>query len=907
MQLKKSREQFQGGTKVCFLGVYVIMIRSLHLIITVAKAGIIILLLPLCTILAQESSPPDSSALKTQAVPDSSKAPEINQPFTNVRQDSTSKSDIKPANVGLDKPVDYTYKSMITEKTENGRVTRLIGDATVKFGKITIKAGKITIRWNDNLLIAESLPDSGNGANGADSLAVKNTGRPTFSDGKETMVGDRMEFNFKTEKGRILRGRTEFQQGYYQGDAVKRVDPSVFNVADGKYSSCDKEEPHFHFRGKKMKVILNDKVIAKPVIFFIGNIPLAIFPFAMFPTKENGRQSGVIIPQFGTSPAEGRYLQNGGYYWATNDYMDVRFNLDFFEKTGILFRSHVNYKLLYNFSGSVSGSYTRKTISGAKQRRWNLDIRHNQTIDPNTNLSVSGSFVSNNSFYQDFSANRSQRLTRQLRSNATFNKRWSEGRNNISINLSQTKDLENGNNRVTLPQLRFTRGQGAIFPFNKDETGRTKKEPKWYNAIRYSYNGFLLNTVQKDTTKNPDVIDRKAEHDIQLSYTNPNKLFGWLSWSQSFKYDEDWFDRQNSYSLVDSTNKPGPPTEVKGFAARRTFNYSTSASTNLFGTFYPKIGSIRAVRHKMSPSLSFSYRPDFSDNVWGYYQVLEDTSGKELPPLDKFRGTPRGKSMSMNYSLNNLFQMKLGEGEREKKVNLFNLNFSSSYNFAADSLKMQPLTTSFRASPRKNFTVGAGLRHNFYKFDTDSNRVVNRFISPRLTRFNIDARWTLSGKKSVKTDVQNQAAAPTNQGSTLGQQLGQPGLPDQYQDRFSPESAFSALDIPWSATLAFSYNLSKSNPLNQTKRAYLDLSNVQVQLTKNWRIGYRLRYDLEGTEIVDQRISFYRDLHCWEAQFNWNPSGIGRGFYFKINIKAPHLSSVKLEQRGGTTSIFRPF
>jgi len=169
-----------------------------------------VLLLQFSFAWAQVITPPDSSAFKAQAALDSSKVNKISKPLTNTHQDSTSKSDIKPANVGLSKPVDYTYKTMITERTENGRVTRLIGDATVKFGDITIKAGKITIRWNDNLLIAESLPDSGNGANGSDSLMVKQIGRPTFSDGKETMVGDRMEFNFKTEKGRILRGRTEF-------------------------------------------------------------------------------------------------------------------------------------------------------------------------------------------------------------------------------------------------------------------------------------------------------------------------------------------------------------------------------------------------------------------------------------------------------------------------------------------------------------------------------------------------------------------------------------------------------------------------------------------------------------------------------------------------------------------------
>ncbi|MFQ5676602.1 MAG: putative LPS assembly protein LptD, partial [bacterium] len=572
---------------------------------------------------AQVTNPPDSLLRKITSVQDSSRSGQIDSP-------------IKPASVGLSKPVEYTYKRMITRTGDQGRITQLIGDATVKFGKVTITAGKITIRWNDNLLIAESLPDTSNAVGWPDSLVVKKTGIPTFSDGGEPMSGDRMEFNFKTEKGRVVRGRTKFQRGYYQGGVVKRVDPSVFNVANGMYSTCDKEEPHFHFRGKKMKVIVNDKVIAKPVIFFIGKIPVAIFPFAMFPTNETGRSSGLILPQFGSSPVEGRYLRNLGYYWATNDYMDIRFTLDFFEKTGILFRGNLNYALRYNFTGGISGSYTRKNFAGTKQRRWNLDIRHSHTIDANTRFSVNASFVSNNTFFKEFSSNRSQRLNRQLRSNATFNKSWSQNKNSLSLNLSQTKDLETGSQTTTLPQLRFSRSQSALIPAKE---GASIDKQKWYNFIRYSYQGFMVNTVRKDSSNDKDAdIDRRFEHDLRLSFTNPKKIFGWLSFNQSFNYDEDWFDRKQTFTLVDSTNR-FESADDKGFSARRVFQYSAGASTNLFGTFNTKIGQIQAIRHKMTPSISFSFRPDFSNPFWGYYQEVEDTTGQKVR-LDKFRGTP---------------------------------------------------------------------------------------------------------------------------------------------------------------------------------------------------------------------------------------------------------------------------
>ncbi len=825
--------------------------------------------------------------------------------------DSLPASQIKPADVGIDATVAYKARTIDSRKDQS--IIYLIGDAEVKFRDITIKAGKITIKQNENLLIAEGIPDTtGGGANGAnaanssrpDTVQTEYIGLPQFSDGNEEMVGERMEYNFKTDKGRILRGRTEFQKGYYRGKTVKRVEPEVFYVADGSYSTCERDEPHYHFEGKQMKVIVNDKVIAKPVVFYLGKIPLAIFPFAMFPAQENGRQSGIIIPQYGSSPREGRYLRNMGYYWATNDYMDVRFTMDFFEKSGFLFRGDMNYALRYNFTGSVGGSFTNKSFGENDERSWNLNIRHNHTIDDNTSFNVNGSFQSSSTFYKDFSNNREQRLRRQIISNATFRKSWGDRKNSIDINLSQTRDLESGTESRTLPRIRYTRSRSALIPVAEDRRGE-KREAKWYNLIQYDYKALLDNSLRSDTTANPDDIDRRVEHDLNLSFTSPGKLLGALSLTQSVSYDEDWFDRRaDRFVITDSSRNRLEPVEEKGFFQRRLFRYSASANTNLYGTFSPKLFNIQALRHKMSPSVSFTFQPDFSDvDTWGYFVTATDTAGRELK-FDRYSGTPRGKQMSMNFSLNNLFQMKVGKGEREKKFDLFNLNFNSGYNFAADSLKLRNLSTSFRANPRSNFNISANLNHSFYRFDEAALRTVNELISPRLTSLRIDARWSLSGRQS-------QAGANRAETTSFEDETGllQPVRQDAataggaYENNFDPESAFSAFDIPWRANLSFSYNINRSNPLNPSKNAYIDLSNVELQLTRNWRIGYRLRYDVLEKEVVDQRISFYRDLHCWEARFDWNPSGIGRGYYFIVNIKAPHLRDVKIENRGGSASV----
>lgn len=843
--------------------------------------------------LAQNTSPAEISQQQT-IVPDSSSLDSLTAATKSQPSSLSPDTRIKPVDTGIDAKVTFKARSIESRKQEE--IIYLTGDAEVQYKEVTIKAGKITIKMKDNLLVAEAIPDTA----AADSTKMKYTGYPSFSDGKEDMVGERMEYNFKSEKGRIVRGRTEFQKGYYFGETVKRVDSDVFYVKDGSYSSCDNPEPHFQFRAKKMKVIANDKVLGKPIIFYLGKIPLAIFPFAMFPTQESGRQSGVILPQFGSSQTEGRYLRGMGYYWATSDYMDMQLTMDFYERTGILLHGTTNYALRYKFSGGLDGSFIRKNFqNGQRQRRWSLTVRHNQTINENTSLNVHGTFQSDNSFYREFSNNRNERLNRQISSNAQFSKRWADGKNSLTINLNQVKDIESGGETLTLPQMNFRRGRSAIIPFKDDETGRTKRESKWYNEIYFDYSASLTNTMRDDTTDSPPEDTRNAKHTLNFSHSPKGKLFGVLGLTQSVSYVEDWFDkRKTDITLIDSTNREDFRKE-DGFFRRPQFSYTASTNTHLYGTFYPGIFGINAIRHKMSPLVTFSYQPDYTDD---YFVTLEDTNGFKRR-IDRFQGSPSNRAMSMGFTLNNLFQMKVGKGDKEHVVKLFDLNFGSGYNFAADSLKLSDLSTRLTANPTKKITVSANMGHSFYRYNTDLNRKVDEFIKPRLTSFRVDASWSLGGKK---------AATGSAAGETIGSepaevtQLGATGASagGEYEDRFAPESAFSALDIPWRASLKFSYSVSKSNPQNVVKSAYIDLSNVEVQITKKWRMGYRLRYDLQDTKAVDQRISFYRDLHCWEARFDWTPSGFSKGYYFIINVKAPHLKQLKLERRGGRSSVF---
>ncbi|MCU0644891.1 MAG: hypothetical protein MUC94_11595, partial [bacterium] len=359
---------------------------------------------------------------------------------------------------------------------------------------------------------------------------------------------------------------------------------------------------------------------------------------------------------------------------------------------------------------------------------------------------------------------------------------------------------------------------------------------------------------------------------------------------------------------------------VQGFAARRIFSYNLSSSTKIYGMFTPNIGKIQAIRHIISPSLSFSYQPDFSDPKWGYVDTFYDSTGKEIVAQRLLDGVSSSARRSISFSIGNLFQMKTLDGEKEKKFDLFNLNFNSGYNFEAEIFKLSNLSSSFQSSPTRNLNINMSADHSFYKFDFETGRAVNQLLLMdknswktgsilRLNRFNIGASLSLQGsKKGEQADKKSE----TGQQVLIDEATGEPVSEQEFYDRlyepggnrFEVNDRFSGLDIPWRMSLSFSFSLTKYDPRNPTKNYYLDIGGMEVQLTKNWKVNYTAHYDIELKRIVNQSFTIYRDLHCWEARLIWRPSGIGgNSYYLRINVKSPQLRDLKYEKRGGRSSV----
>ncbi len=817
----------------------------------------------------------------------------------------------------IDTTIYYSARSI--EFLMENKQTFLVGNAQITYQGMKLRAEKITVIWDDNLVIAEGVLDTV----WADSLkteidTIEVIGKPVFTEGDQEIIGDKMTYNLQTRRGKVIEGRTDFADGYYWGANIKKEPSDILHVGPGTFTTCNETKPHYCFHSSQMKLVTGDKVVAKPVILYFGDVPVAAFPYGLFPSRK-GRHSGLIIPTYGESSKQGRFIKHLGYYWATNDYSDIEGSLDYYEESGFLFHSLARYNWRYHLSGTVIGSYINQHFGAEKTRRWELRWGHNQAIDPNTKLRVDATIISDGSYYEDYSFNLNEQLSQTLRSDATLTHSFPGTKNSMSANIHHEQNLRSEDITQIIPRINFRRGQSAIIPMpekNKDDT--TEVEPRWYHNLYYSYSGeYLHKRVLDETITAIDtslVQDRRSAAKHTLGFNSPQKIFTYFNITPSLSYREDWFDESIDYSSDPNGQKK------LGFASRRTFSASLGLSSKLYGYWMNPLPGVEAFRHTATPSVSLRFNPDFSDPAWGYYEEVTNPDGttvlKDRFTGSLYGGTSKGRQVGLNFSLSNLFQMKYGSGEEKLKRDLFTLNFSSSYNLAADSLRFAPLRSTFRASPIsqsqavgpfKSLSLDLSTTHSFYKYGSNG-QYDEYYFEPevgkilRLTSFDISANSNISigslihSPEEVKEETKQIegdfgiAPEEVSPDTALEVAVAKKSIPGWYMG-----------EVPWDMRLSLHYTTSRSNPNSPTKTFWMNAS-VDASITRNWQLSYNTRIDLVEHEVISAGLTIYRDMHCWEARFTWNPLGITQGYFLKINIKSPQLQDVKVEKRRGQGS-----
>ncbi|MBN1446701.1 MAG: LPS-assembly protein LptD [Bacteroidetes bacterium] len=804
---------------------------------------------------------------------------------------------------------------------------------SIDYGATAVRADRITINWDASTIEARGVPDT-TGEGGM-------IGTPVFREGSEEYTGEEMTYNFRTKKGVITKGETAIDDGFYLGERIKRISEDEYFISGGRYTTCDNpDHKHYYFGSAQMKFVPNEVIVARPITFYVEDIPLLWLPFAVIPSS-GGRSSGIIFPSFGSDPSRGRYLKNGGYYLAMSDYWDLSLTGDVFTKGGWLARANLRYALRYNFSGSVTASYGRQNRQignvfrpdDPMQTEWSLQISHNQEIDPTSRITADVNILTQE-YYNSFSTNLNDLLRTNARSSASYSKSWEGTNRSISVGLQRDQDLVNGTSTTTLPDIRFNQSQ--IYPFRGDGGFG---DQAWYEMIGFSYSGQFLNRLETNEVQKYDAaldstvsgkenFDRRGvQHRISLIST---PKFGYFTISPSFTYQERWYDHRTE-RFFNEERRVLDARDAGGFFAVRTFNAGLSASTKLYGMFEPNALGIIGFRHTLQPSVSYSWNPDFSKESWGYYQSYTDSTGQDVRydpytgysylPGEVFGGVGSGESQTMGLRLSNIFEMKLDpladdSTQTPRKFQLFTLDASTNYNFVKDSMRLGNLSLSYRTSIQNLLELQGGATFSPYVFIRDrqevdddgtlrtiTGREIGQYMweagqgPARLTEFNIRLNTSLS-----HTMFKSEKEEATDQGA---------GSDEEEEDTGRSRRRSSAIDldapynfsIPWNLSLGYDYRVSRFNPDRETRNSNLR-ANMTFSLTPSWHFTVSGYYDIFNKELGAPSINIRKDLHCWEMDFQWVPGGVYRSFFFVLRLKSPQLQDIKLEKRGSDRAVY---
>lgn len=805
-----------------------------------------------------------------------------------VADTTTSKAEI-------DSVVTYSATDSVVYSITD-REMMLYKKADMNYKDFKLNAGEIAINWDTSVLTAQGRKDS----------SGKIAEQPVLNDGGEIYNSSHVAYDFKTQKGRVNVANTEIDKSYYHGELIKKFGKDVLYVESGRFTSCDLPDPHYYFQSSKMKLIISDRIIAEPIIFYVEGVPVFALPFGVFPAQA-GRRSGIITPSLGESANSGRYLSHLGYFWAINDYSDLTTTVDWYTRGGYDLRGGLRYSLRYYFDGSIYGSYSHRYTGepgdpdylSSIQNNWNLQFTHDQSIDPSTRL-VANFDMSSSNYFRATSIDYGQILQQNLVSDATLFKNWEGAGSSFSINIHRDQNLQNGSISATLPSINFSHTMS--YPFRSTEHANSSLDQlSWYELIGYSYSGQFQNQTSKlwDTTSTTGYDRSSAYGALHTVSISAAPKAGFITISPFLSITDKMYPSRINYH--EATTAAGADTVVgsteHGFYNVGWFSTGVSASTRLFGIMQPNILGITAFRHTLQPSVTLTYQPDFSKPNWKYWQTF--LVNRTFNQYDNYLGTiyggaPSGTVASMGVGISNNFEMKTlsrDTSQTENKIQLLNLDLNTAYNFAADSMNLSPLSVTYRTNIAQKFDIGGDATFNFYKYDTTAGTRINKFLwseghLPDMTDFSLSISTSFHGEKKKSESTQ------------------QPGEEDslkalQQYNGFYQQIQPPDLSIPWNLNLGFDYGISKPSPNLVTRHANLRF-DLGFNLTENWKVGFNGGYDMIQHQVVVPTVTVYRDLHCWEMNLTWNPIGYYRGFNLEIRIKAPQLQDIKVTKREDT-------
>ena len=812
---------------------------------------------------------------------------------------------------GIDAPVTFSANDSMVYDAQN-KTAFLYGTSNVKYENMDLKSERIYLNMDSSLVHATGVRDT----------ATKGlTGTPVFSMGSDNYESDTMAFNFKSKKGLIQNVTTQQQEGFLSSQLSKRNDKGEIFLKHGRYTTCDKDCPDFYIALSRAKVRPGKDVVFGPAYLVVADVPLPLaIPYGFFPFSKK-YSSGFIMPSYGDESTRGFYLRDGGYYFALSDKWDLKLLGEIYTKGSWGLSVATNYRKRYRYNGTFYAAY-QDTKTGDKglpdytrQQSFKIQWSHrqDQKASPYSSLVASVNFATSSYERNNLgSLYNPQTLTQTTRTSSVS---WGTNFSSIGLSLSATANLNQNMSdssiALTLPDLNISLSR--FYPFKRRHAAGAER---WYEKISVSYTGQISNSIntKEDRLLRSNLIkDWRNGMQHRIPVSGNFTLFNYINVSPSFNFTDRMYTNKVTKSWNRATQKEVSDTTY-GFHNIYNWDLSLSASTKLYGMFIPnrKIfgDKIQAIRHVITPSVSFSYAPDFGSSRYGYYSTYQRTNADgsvELvdysPYSNGLYGVPgRGKTGNVSFSFDNNIEMKIKSDKDStgiRKISIIdNLGFRMSYNMAAKEKPWSDLSVDLRLKWWKNYTFNLNAVFASYAYELDSNGKpyvgnhtywgmgkIGRFqgmsqnISYTLTPEKIkklfgggdDDDDTKSKRndpeaEGVDTDIESNVDDDMIEGQRSARRKG------SGHKAKTDDDGYMSFSMPWSITFGYGITMRESNDINRfnykTMRYPYTFSQTlnfsgNLRISDGWNISFSSGYDFEHHALSMTTASLQRDLHCF--------------------------------------------
>lgn len=868
------------------------------------------ILLTLCSLKSYSQELPKTGT----PLPSEKQKDSLNIGLKNLAQsnDTIKKDSVRKKKQFLEGKIKYKSKKYAKINQKKKQIT-LFDEAEVYYKDIELKAGIIVIDYEKNEVYAGKINDSlGNP-----------TQYPVFKQGQNIVEPDSIRFNFKTRKALIWNSRTDQGDFKVKGEITKRENDSVYFIKNARFTtSKNLDDPEYYFLAHKIKLVPKKKVVTGLVYLVIADVPTPIgVPFAFFPMTEEST-SGIILPTFGQTNQQGYFLQNGGYYFAISDKLDLALLGDYYTNGSYAFRAESTYAKRYRYKGNFNFRYENQ-ITGerglpgyGKTNLYNLQWNHSpdSKATPNSRFSASVNLGSQKYFQSSFNqVNNANFLNNTLSSSVSYSKTFNViPQVNVSLTATHSQNTNTGAINMTLPT--FQANVDRVFPF----AGKSQTKKGIIKNLNFNYSVRGENRIMTyDSLFFKPQMFRDAKNGLQhtIPVSTNFKLFKYVNVSANSNYLETWY-MKTIEKRFNTTENEVEDIEKNGFASFRTYNFSMGLGTTIYGTFkFKETGKIQAIRHTVTPNVSYSYTPSF-DRYYDNYIV--DAAGN-VQRYNKFEngifGGP-GNSMSniISFSVNNTFEAKVRDRDstkvEPKKIYLLkNLNFDASYNINAPKNKWSDLNVKSGIDLFENkMNMNFGASFNPYAINSNGElletfNIDNNGSLFRMTRAYFNMNYSLSNRNQKSKDQNSFNNQGLRNGGRSDDLFGTTtDFSDRRESQFKDEDKEDKFDgfynakLPWDLRLAYSLSYSNNNRENKITQSSLMFSG-NIDITPKWKAGVSSGYDFVQKGVTYTQLRFERDLLSWRMDFNWNPFGDRASWYFFIGISSSVLSDIKWDKR----------